>query len=87
MQGFLVLVDAINRAGSTEPAAIQKALQATDLSPEQLMIGYNGVKFNEKGQNEKAAALLVQLKGDKYISVWPDDRAAGELTLPFKGWE
>ena len=51
------------------------------------MIGYNGVKFNDKGQNEKAAALLVQLKGDKYVSVWPADRAAGELTLPFKGWE
>jgi branched-chain amino acid transport system substrate-binding protein len=87
MQGFLVLVDAINRAGSADPAAIQKALQETDLSPDQLMIGYNGVKFNEKGQNEKAAALLVQIKGDEYVSVWPEDRAAGELTLPFEGWE
>src|SRR5262249_18045597 len=44
MQGFLVLADAINRAGSTEPDKIQKALQVTELKPEQLMIGYLGVK-------------------------------------------
>ena len=31
LQGFLVLADAINRAGSTEPAKIQAALKATDL--------------------------------------------------------
>ena len=31
MQGFLVLADAINRAGSTDPAKIQAALKATDL--------------------------------------------------------
>jgi len=33
MQGFFVLVDAIDRAGSTELAKIQAALKATDLSP------------------------------------------------------
>src|SRR6516225_11293586 len=33
MQGFFVLVDAIDRAGSTEPAKIQAALKATDLKP------------------------------------------------------
>ena len=33
LQGFLVLVDAINRAGSTDPAKIQAALKATDLKP------------------------------------------------------
>ena len=32
-QGFLVMADAINRAGSTEPAKIQAALKATDLKP------------------------------------------------------
>ena len=55
MQGFLVLCDAIDRAGSTDPAKIQAALKATDLKPEQLMIGYKGVKFDDKGQNILAA--------------------------------
>src|SRR4051812_49706607 len=50
MQGFLVLADAINRAGSIEAAKIQKGLRETDLKPEQLMIGYRGVKFDDTGQ-------------------------------------
>ena len=86
MQGFLAMVDAINAAGSTAPAKIQTALKAQDLKPDQLMIGYNGIKYNAKGQNELASTLLVQLFGDKYVAVWPDKSAVHKLELPFKGW-
>ena len=86
MEGFLVLCDAINRAGSTDPAKIQAALQATDLKANQLMIGYNGVKFGPDGQNTLAATLLVQLRDRKYLPVWPDDRATTKVQLPFEGW-
>ncbi len=86
MQGFLVLVDAINRAGSTDPAKIQAALRATDLKPNQLMMGYRGVKFDDKGNNSLAAALLIQVQGDKYVSVWPKAGAVAPLKLPYKGW-
>ena len=86
MQGVFVLVDAINRAGSTEPEKIQAALRATDLKPDQLIMGYNGVKFDDTGQNTLAATYLVQLKGKEYVSVWPEDRATAKLELPMKGW-
>src|SRR5277367_4011292 len=86
MQGFLVLADAINRAGSIEPDKIQAALKATDLKPEQLMIGYNGVKFDDTGQNILASTFLIQLKGKEYVSVWPADRATSKIELPMKGW-
>jgi branched-chain amino acid transport system substrate-binding protein len=86
MQGFFVLVDAINRAGSTAPDKIQAALRDTDLKPDQLMIGYNGVKFDSTGQNTLASTFLVQLKGKEYVSVWPTDRATSKLELPMKGW-
>ena len=86
MQGFLTLVDAIDRAGSTEPAKIQAALKATDLKPNQLMMGYKGVKFDDKGQNILAAALLIQIQGDKYVAVWPPESATATLQLPYKGW-
>ena len=49
LQGFFVLADAINRAGSTEPAKVQAALKATDLKPDQLVAGYDGVKFDAQG--------------------------------------
>lgn len=86
LQGFLVLCDAINRAGSTDPDKIRQALVATDLKPDQLMIGYNGVKFNAQGQNELASTLLVQLQGTEYVPIWPTADATGKLELPFKGW-
>jgi len=86
MQGFFVLADAINRAGSTEPDKIQAALRATDLKADQLMIGYNGVKFDDTGQNILASTFLIQLKGKDYVSVWPEGRATSKLEWPMKGW-
>ena len=86
MQGFLTLVDAINRAGSTEPAKIQAALRATDLKPNQLMIGYNGVRFDEKGNNVLASAVLTQIQGKDYVSIWPKATATAPLQLPYRGW-
>ena len=86
MQGFFVLADAINRAGSSEPDKIQAALKATDLKPDQLMIGYRGVKFDDTGQNTLSATYLIQLQGKEYVSVWPASRATATLQWPMKGW-
>jgi branched-chain amino acid transport system substrate-binding protein len=87
MQAMFVLADAVNRAGSTKPEAIQKALQETDLKRDQLMMGYRGVKFDETGQNTLAATYLIQLQGDQYVAVWPAKSATAKLIDPFKGWE
>ncbi|HEX7966887.1 MAG TPA: ABC transporter substrate-binding protein, partial [Stellaceae bacterium] len=87
MQGFFVLADAINRAGSTEPAKIQKALQETSLKPEQLMMGYRGVKFDQTGQNIEASTYLIQLHGKSYALVWPERAAIATLEWPMKGWK
>jgi branched-chain amino acid transport system substrate-binding protein len=87
MQGFFVLVDAIDRAGSTDPAKIQAALKATDLKPEQLMMGYKGVKFDDKGQNTLASAIIIQLQdGENYVAVWPKSNAEKPPMIPYKGW-
>jgi branched-chain amino acid transport system substrate-binding protein len=87
MTGFLVLMEAIDRAGSTDPAKIQAALKATDLKPEQLMIGYKGVKFDDKGQNILASGVIIQLQdGENYVSVWPKASAEKAPIVPYKGW-
>jgi branched-chain amino acid transport system substrate-binding protein len=86
MQGFLALMEAINRAGSADAAKVQAALISQDLKPEQLMIGYNGIKYDAKGQNTLASTLLVQLEGKKYLAVWPGKSAVQPPALPFKGW-
>jgi branched-chain amino acid transport system substrate-binding protein len=87
MQGFLVLCEAIDRAGSTDPAKIQAALKATDLKPDQLMIGYKGIKFDDKGQNTLASGLMIQLQdGENYVAVWPKADAGKSPMMPYKGW-
>ncbi len=86
MQAFFVLADAINRAGSTDPAKIQRALQQTDLKPAQLMMGYRGVKFDATGQNTEAATYLIQLQGNEYKAVWPAKSATAKIEWPMKGW-
>ncbi|MBV8322183.1 MAG: ABC transporter substrate-binding protein, partial [Hyphomicrobiales bacterium] len=87
MQSFFALADALDRAGSTEPEKIRDALTKTDLKPEQLMMGYNGVKFDDTGQNILASTYLIQLKDKAYRLVWPDKAAAAKLDWPMKGWK
>jgi branched-chain amino acid transport system substrate-binding protein len=86
MQGMFVLADAINRAGSGKSDAIRDALKTTDLKPDQLMMGYRGVKFDDTGQNVLAATYLIQLQGEQYVAVWPAKSATAKLQIPYKGW-
>jgi branched-chain amino acid transport system substrate-binding protein len=87
MTGLFVLAQAIDRAGSTDPAKIQEALKATDLKPDQLMIGYKGVKFDDKGQNILASGVIIQLQdGENYVAVWPKANAEKPPVMPYKGW-
>ena len=87
MQAMLVLGEALNRAGSTDPEKIREALSKTDLKPEQLMMGYNGVKFDQTGQNIMASTYLIQLKDKAYHLVWPEKSAEIKLEWPMKGWK
>jgi branched-chain amino acid transport system substrate-binding protein len=86
MEAFFVLADAINRAGSSDPDKIRDALANTDLKPEQLMMGYHGVKFDQSGQNTLASTYLIQLHGKKYDLVWPESVANSKLQWPMAGW-
>jgi branched-chain amino acid transport system substrate-binding protein len=85
MQSFFALADAINRAGSTDPEKIRVALTKTDLKPDQLMMGYQGVKFDNTGQNILASTYLIQLQGKKYELVWPGMAATAKLQWPMSG--
>jgi branched-chain amino acid transport system substrate-binding protein len=85
LQAFLALADAINRAGSTDPDKIRDALAKTDLKPDQLMMGYQGIKYDETGQNILAATYLIQLHGTHYELVWPETAATAKLQWPMSG--
>jgi branched-chain amino acid transport system substrate-binding protein len=81
-QAMMTLADAINRAGSTDPDAIQKALQQTDIPASALIMPWEGIKFDAKGQNIKTRGIFVQTTGGKTVTVWPFELAQSPLTWP-----
>ncbi len=71
-----VLKDALERAGSLDPAKIREALATTNLkSGPGMIVGYDAVEFDQAGQNKHAALVLVQINdigsGMERITVWP----------------
>lgn len=84
--GMVTLVDAINRAGSTEPEAIRKALAATDIKAADLIMPWTGVRFDENGQNTGVRAIIMQLQGGRYHTVWPFEMATREVIYPIPKW-
>jgi len=86
--GMIVLADAINRAKSTEPAKIQQALLETNIKPKELIMPWDGVKFDPKThQNVLGKGIIVQVqKGERY-TVWPFNLATKDVVWPFPKWE
>jgi branched-chain amino acid transport system substrate-binding protein len=85
--GLMVLADALNRAGSTEPEALRKALAATDIPGGKLIMPWKGVKFDEQGQNTLGSGILVQIVDGQYHTVWPFDVATREVVWPMPKWD
>lgn len=84
--GFIALADAINRAGSTDPEKIRKALTETNIPGSQLIVPYRGIKFGSDGQNALTRGILMQVQDGKYCTVYPFELAACELKYPMPTW-
>jgi len=85
--GITTLLDAINRAGSTDPEAVRKALVATDIPGDQLIMTWEGVKFDRTGQNTGVKGIILQMQGGKYHTVYPFDAATREVLYPIPQWK
>lgn len=79
---MMTLADAINRAGSTDPKKIRDALAATNLSADELIMPWNGVRFDQNGQNVLTRGIFVQTLDGIPRLVWPFDQAATKLVWP-----
>lgn len=84
--GMMTLVDAINRAGSTDPEKIRAALAATNTPASELIVPYTGVKFNEKGQNTGVRPILMQVQKGSYCTIYPFELSACEVKYPMPTW-
>ena len=84
--GFMTLMDAFNRAGSTDPEKLRAAIAATNIPPDQLIVPYRGVKFDANGQNELVRPILMQVQKGKYCTIYPFELAACEVVYPTPSW-
>lgn len=87
LTGMLVLADAINRACSTDPEAIREALIATDLDADATIMPWQGVRFDETGQNELGQGIIVQVQDGQYRTVFPQEFAVADPVAPLAPWE
>ncbi len=83
---IFALADAINRAGSTKPDAIQKALRETNIAADQLIMPWGGIRYDATGQNALGAGIIVQIQGGKYVTVWPFSLASKDVIWPLPAW-
>jgi branched-chain amino acid transport system substrate-binding protein len=86
-QATLVLADAINRAGSADPAKIRNALAATNIPADQLIMPWEGVRFDEHGQNTLTRGIFIQTQDGVPATVWPFDFAQAKLVWPRPAWK
>ncbi|MGH2560088.1 MAG: ABC transporter substrate-binding protein [Thermomicrobiales bacterium] len=85
--GMMVLLDAINRAGSTDPEAIRQALVETDLGVDETIMPWQGVTFDDQQQNELGIGIIVQIQDGQYKTVFPLDFAVEEVVYPLAPWD
>ena len=85
--GMMTLLDAINRAGSTAPEAVRKALVATNIPGDQLIMTWDHVRFDEKGQNTGVRGIILQLQGGRFQTVYPFDVATRDVIYPIPAWK
>ena len=93
--GLQTWVYVLEMAGSTQPAAIQKAANTIEIPGAQLVVPWAGVKFastgNEIGQNILGSGLIGQYQkgADGQIGleiVYPFDVASADMIYPFPKW-
>lgn len=78
----MTLFQAINEAGSTEPEAIQEAMNNMDVPAEDTIMPWDGIRFDDSGQNELAEGVILQYVDDGYKLIWPFDAATAEVRWP-----
>jgi branched-chain amino acid transport system substrate-binding protein len=85
-QAMYIIADAVERAGSTDPAAIRDALAETNYADH--ILPYSGaISFDETGETVVAAPVVMQVQDGAVSQVWPTDLAESEPIFPCVSWD
>lgn len=81
-----VLYYAIEDAGSMDPEDIREALVNLYVSPEKIIMTWDGIRFDETGQNVLGTPCIVQILDEEFKTVYPYDIASAEAVFPIPTW-
>jgi branched-chain amino acid transport system substrate-binding protein len=81
----MTLAQAIDEAGSAEPADIRSALVNIDIPGRYTIMPWDGVKFDDNHQNTGAQGIVEQVQNRRYRLVYPVDVARARLEWPMPG--
>lgn len=79
-ESIKVIADALERAGSTDADKLRDALAATDYT-DTILPQSGPIRFDEKGENVNAAAVMVQIQDGVQKVVFPEEFAESEIRI------
>ena len=77
----LTLEVAIERAGSTTPEQVRRALTDIDLNT-----FFGEIKFDERGANAVKPVYVQQVQSGRTVLIWPPEIASARPRYPDPGW-
>ncbi len=84
-QAMYLIADAIERAGSADPADIRDALAESNYTDH--ILPYSGpIQFDETGENVVASPVVMQVQDGAIYQVWPPDLAEKDPIFPCVSW-
>lgn len=83
---MMALYYAIEEAASTEKEAIRNALEHIKIPAGKIIMTWNGIQFDETGQNILGTPCIVQIQNQEFKTVYPYDIASSELQFPMPEW-
>jgi branched-chain amino acid transport system substrate-binding protein len=84
-QAVYVIADALERAGSSDPADVRAALADTNITDH--FMAYPGpITFDASGENVNARPTLMQVQGGLVLQVSPSDIGETDAVFPGTSW-
>ena len=60
---------------------------ATNIPPDELIMPWSGVRFDDKGQNSGVRAILQQVQKGAYATIYPFELAVADAVYPMTPWK
>ena len=85
LSDIYVIADVMERAGSRDSAKIREAMATTNIAADStnpaLIMPYESIRFDERGQNPDAGLMVLQASDGKRMPVFPPSLKSADYTV------